>query len=59
LREQISEHEMIIMIGKEVKPYGKVAAIANGGSYGERYYFFVDKWGGVAMIPAVVVEAKE
>jgi hypothetical protein len=48
----------MIMIGKEVKPYGKVAAIANGGRFGERYYFFVDKWGGVAMIPATVVEVQ-
>jgi hypothetical protein len=46
----------MILIGTIIKPYGRVSAIANGVSYGERYYFFTDKYGSVSMIPAKLVE---
>lgn len=44
----------ILDIGTEVKPYGKVAAV--GTTMGERYYWFVDEQGAVAMMPAIAVE---
>ena len=45
----------IIPIGTKTK-WGKIAAIRT--IEGERYYFMVDKDGGVAMMPANVVEEK-
>ena len=37
----------------------KIIAIANGASYGERYYFLKDKRGIIAMIPASVIEVEK
>lgn len=48
--------EMIQQIGKKIKPFGKVVAIASGGSYGERYYFLMKKDKSISMIPAKVIE---
>jgi len=50
---------MKLTLGDTVKPYGKVVAV--GKIEGEEYYWFIDKHGSVAMIPAIVVEkeAKE
>lgn len=44
----------ILRLGQRVSPYGKVAAVGTTG--GERYYWFVDKWHCVSMIPANCVE---
>ena len=43
---------MILVIGKTYKGFGRLAAIKL--IVGERYYFFIDKDGGIAMIPADV-----
>jgi hypothetical protein len=43
----------MIPLGTVVKPYGKVSAVAN--IDGERYYF-MEKRGDVAMMPAVLIE---
>lgn len=43
-----------LKIGAVVKPYGKIAAI--GWLQGERYYWLIDKYGTVSMMPAFVVE---
>ena len=42
-------------IGARLSPYGKIVAI--GSLSGERYYWFIDEHGAVAMLPAAVVEA--
>jgi len=44
----------MLKLGTVVKPYGKVSAV--GFISGERYYWFVDKYGSVAMMPASAVE---
>jgi hypothetical protein len=44
-----------LSIGTQIKPYGKVIAIA---WLGERYYFLSDERGSVAMMPATTIEAK-
>lgn len=43
-----------LMLGTEVKPYGKIGAI--GSIQGERYYWFENDDGSVAMMPATIVE---
>lgn len=48
---------MKLTLGDTVKPYGKVVAV--GKIEGEEYYWFIDKHGSVAMIPAVAVEKPE
>lgn len=46
----------LIPLGVVVKPYGKVGAVMV--ISGERYYFLVDRRGGVAMMPADVIESR-
>ncbi len=44
----------MLKLGKTYKPYGKLAAIRYAD--GERYYFFVDKHGSFAMMPALMFD---
>lgn len=45
----------IMRIGTKIKPYGTLIAI---GFVGERYYWFQDDNGAIAMIPAACLENK-
>jgi hypothetical protein len=48
----------MLTIGDTIPHYGKLIAIANGHSYGERYYFLKDKHGSISMMPASVIESE-
>lgn len=52
----MSDQSDILLIGTEVKPYGIIKAV--GWTGGERYYWFEDKHGSVAMMPAYVIEKR-
>jgi len=45
-----------LMIGTVVRPYGKIAMVGFGPTIGERYYWLVDRRGGIAMMPADMIE---
>lgn len=48
-----------LALGTVVKPWGRIVAVANGGMFGERYYFLRDtnpRSRSIAMMPADVVE---
>ena len=53
----IREYRPPLNLGTFVKPYGKIAAISFRD--GERYYILVDKRGGVALMPADVIEGNK
>jgi hypothetical protein len=52
----MGKHPDILLIGTEVKPYGIIKAV--GWTGGERYYWFEDKHGSVAMMPAYIIEKR-
>lgn len=44
-------------IGTKVKGYGEVVGVrAEGGEFGERYYFLKDKHGSISFMPASSIE---
>ena len=47
---------MILTLGTVIEPWGKLVAV---GFVGERYYWFISKYGVITMLPASVVEPKK
>jgi len=45
-----------LKLGTRIKPYGRIVAVGNGVSLGERYYWLIDKHGCVSMMPATEIE---